>query len=334
MEKIMENTAKKQFSRLGLMFFLGTLIIYAAQLIPMTIVQLVKPEWLDNPDISLILSVLPLYLVGMPLLILLVKKGVPAEQIERHSISGGKFAVAAIMCFGLVYLTNIIANVMTFFIGLIKGNVVNNVIANVAMSVSIWLVVLYMVLIAPFMEEYVFRKLIVDRTVKYGQGVAVLMSGLMFGLFHGNLNQFVYAFALGSFLAFLYVKTGNLKITIALHMMINFMGGVVSVLALKGLDMEAYQEAFLSGDTALITAYLGGHLGGLLLYGIYLFFVVGMIIAGGVLIIIALAKKRFVLEPGQEALPAGKGFSTLLLNPGMILYCIFWISMIIWQLLA
>lgn len=57
------------------MFFLGTLIIYAAQLIPMTIVQLVKPEWLDNPDISLILSVLPLYLVGMPLLILLVKKG-------------------------------------------------------------------------------------------------------------------------------------------------------------------------------------------------------------------------------------------------------------------
>ena len=238
------------------------------------------------------------------------------------------------MCFGLVYLTNIIANVMTFFIGLIKGNAVNNVIANVAMSVSIWLVVLYMVLIAPFMEEYVFRKLIVDRTVKYGQGVAVLMSGLMFGLFHGNLNQFVYAFALGSFLAFLYVKTGNLKITIALHMMINFMGGVVSVLALKGLDMEAYQEAFLSGDTALITAYLGEHLGGLLLYGIYLFFVVGMIIAGGVLIIIALAKKRFVLEPGQEALPAGKGFSTLLLNPGMILYCIFWISMIIWQLLA
>ena len=93
----MENTAKKQFSRLGLMFFLGTLIIYAAQLIPMTIVQLVKPEWLDNPDISLILSVLPLYLVGMPLLILLVKKGVPAEQIERHSISRGKFAVAAIM---------------------------------------------------------------------------------------------------------------------------------------------------------------------------------------------------------------------------------------------
>lgn len=328
----MENTAKKQFSRLGLMFFLGTLIIYAAQLIPMTIVQLVKPEWLNNPDISLILSVLPLYLVGLPLLILLVKKGVPAEQIERHPISKGKFAVAAIMCFGLVYLTNIIANVMTFFIGLIKGNAVSNVIANVAMSVSIWLVVLYMVLIAPFMEEYVFRKLIVDRTVKYGQGVAVLMSGLMFGLFHGNLNQFVYAFALGSFLAFLYVKTGNLKVTIALHMLINFMGGVVSVLALKGLDIEAYQEAFLSGDTALITAYLGEHLGGVLLYGIYLFFVVGMIIAGGVLIIIALAKKRFVLEPGQEALPAGKRFSTLFLNPGMILYCIFWISMIIWQL--
>ena len=53
---------------------------------------------------------------------------------------------------------------------------------------------LYMVICAPILEEYIFRKLIVDRTVKYGQGVAVVLSGLMFGLFHGNLNQFAYAF--------------------------------------------------------------------------------------------------------------------------------------------
>ena len=49
---------------------------------------------------------------------------------------------------------------------------------------------LYMVICAPILEEYIFRKLIVDRTVKYGQGVAIVLSGLMFGLFHGNLNQF------------------------------------------------------------------------------------------------------------------------------------------------
>ena len=47
----------------------------------------------------------------------------------------------------------------------------------------------------------------------------MLFSGLMFGLFHGNLNQFVYAFVLGLCFGFIYVKTGNIRYTIGLHML-------------------------------------------------------------------------------------------------------------------
>ena len=54
------KTVKKQFSKLGLMFFLGTLIIYAAQLVPILIIKAVKPEWVSHPDLAVIISGLPL----------------------------------------------------------------------------------------------------------------------------------------------------------------------------------------------------------------------------------------------------------------------------------
>ncbi len=325
--------SKKFFSKLGWMYVLGTLIIYAVQMIPLVFIQLARPQWLENPDISLLVSVLPMYLVGMPLLIFLVKR-IPAERIERHRMKAGQFAVAAVICFGLVYLTNVVGNLLTVLIGYIKGGTVENLIVDVATSVSIWFVLIYMVLIAPFMEEYVFRKLIVDRTVRYGQATAVVLSGLMFGLFHGNLNQFVYAFALGAFLAYLYVKTGNLKITIALHMMINFMGGVVSVLLLDLVDLEALQTALTSGDISAVINCVAANLPGWLVYGIYVVFVYGTMIAGGVLLIVFLAKSRLTFAPGTVALQKGKRFQTVICNPGMIVYCTFWIAMIVYQLFA
>lgn len=322
--------ARKHFSKLGLMYFVGTIVIFAVQL-AVSAVYLLKPEWAWNPDINLMLSVLPMYIIGMPVLILLVKQ-VPAERVEKHPMKAGSFIMAAIMCFAVVYISNFAGNIMTWIIGLLKGSLVQNEIANVATSVSIWTVLVYMVFCAPFMEEYVFRKLIVDRTVRYGQGAAVLMSGLMFGLFHGNLNQFVYAFTLGMFLAFLYVKTGKLKITIALHMMINFMGGVVSTKLIDMIDLDEYLRVAGGGDMAAVMSYMMDHLAGWIAYIFFMLFVFGIMIAGGVLLIVFLVKKRFALDRGTVTLPKGKRFSAMILNVGMILYIVFWIGMILWQM--
>lgn len=324
--------AKKHFSKLGLMFFCGTIVVYAVQIIVTVIAGILKPAWLWNADIVLLLSVLPMYLVAMPILILLVKQ-VPAEKVEKHPMKAGSFVVAAIMCFAIVYLSNIAGNIMTWLIGILKGSAVQNEIANVAASVNIWLVIFYMVICAPFMEEYIFRKLIVDRTVKYGQGAAVVISGLMFGLFHGNLNQFVYAFTLGMFLAFLYVKTGKLKITIALHMMINFMGGVVTTLLWELVDLDEYLKIISRGaGMQELMDYITRHAAGWLLYIMFILFVVGMMIAGGVLLIVFLAKKKFTFARGAVALPKGRRFSAVMLNAGMIIYSLFWIAMILWQM--
>ena len=58
-----EKSMKKSFSGLGLRFLIGTLIIYAVQIAVAGVVGMLKPEWLDNATITLILSVMPLYLI-------------------------------------------------------------------------------------------------------------------------------------------------------------------------------------------------------------------------------------------------------------------------------
>ena len=325
--------ARKHFSKLGAMFVLGTLVIYAVQLVSAVLVRLLKPEWLDDANISMALSVLPMYLIGMPILILLVKT-VPAETIEKKQIKWWQFLVAGVMSFGLAYGANFIGSFITAIIGLLKGSAVENAILDIATSISLLFVFLYMVICAPIMEEYIFRKLIVDRTVKYGQDVAVLMSGLMFGLFHGNLNQFVYAFVLGCFLAFLYVKTGKLKITIALHMLFNFVGGVISTKLLDLIDFQGYQEIVTNGmDTAALTAHMVEHMTGWLLFGVFGLFVLAMVLTSLILFIVFIVKKKFTFEQGEVVIPKGRRFRTVIFNVGMVIYCIFWIAMIVYSLL-
>ena len=175
---------KKSFSSLGWRFLIGTLIIYAVQIAVVAVVGQVKPEWLDNTTITLILSVLPLYLIGMPVLNAMVKQ-MPGEAPVKKSITPGQFVVALIMCYALMYCGNLVGTLITTVVGALKGSEVDNALMAYATESNMIVTFLYMVICAPILEEYIFRKLIVDRTVKYGQGVAIVLSGLMFGLFPG-----------------------------------------------------------------------------------------------------------------------------------------------------
>lgn len=323
---------RKHFNKLGLMFLLGTLAVFAVQLGVIRIVEAIKPEWLQNPNTSLAVSMIPLYLLGMPILILLVRK-VPATKVEQHSMKIWQFLLALVMCFCVMYCSNFVGVFITFIISIFKGGAVNNVLLDIATSTSLLVNFAYMVICAPIMEEYIFRKLIVDRTVKYGQGVAILISGLMFGLFHGNLNQFAYAFTMGMFLAFLYVKTGKIKYTIGIHMIVNFFGSIVSVLLLDAIDYQAYMEAASSGaGQEEMMRVIMASLPGWIAYMIYVFLIFAMVIAGIVLFIVF--RKRFALAKGEVQLPKGKRFSIVMWNVGMVLYTVFWLVQIVWQLFA
>ena len=83
------------------------------------------------------------------------------------------------------------------------------------------------VLIAPICEEYIFRRLLLDRLLFLGDWSAIVISSLFFGLFHTNLYQFLYAFAVGLVLGYVRIMTGSMRWNILLHMFINLFCGVL-----------------------------------------------------------------------------------------------------------
>lgn len=324
------EVSRKHFSKLGWGFLIGSVIITVVQYLVSLAVNIWKPEWLTNTTISLLLSVVSMYLVGMPIMIALVYR-VPATVIPKKKMKVSHFLLALIMSYSLMYCSNIVGLILTTIIGVLKGSAVNNAVLNVVSDTNVLVIILYMVILAPIMEELVFRKLIVDRTARYGQGVSIVVSGLMFGLFHGNLNQFVYATVLGMFFAFLYVKTGNIKVSIGVHMFINFMGGLVSTLLLKAINYGELVELTYGGaGTEELMEFYMANLPGLLAFILYGFFVFVIVITGIVLLIVF--HKRFKLEKGEIVIPKGRRFDIVFINMGMLVFCLFWIGMIIVQL--
>lgn len=343
------RTARKHFSKLGLMFFIGSVIIFVLGMIVSFAGKRIKPEWLENADIALILNGAIMYLAGLPILILLVKR-IPAVKVEQHHMKAGHFALSFLMSYAIGIAANFVGVIIAIVISMVKmlvfggGDGVNNEMLDLISGSNILLMFVLAVCIAPVYEEYVFRKLIVERTVQYGQGVAVLLSGLMFGLFHGNFNQFIFAFPLGVFLAFLYAKTGKLKVTIAIHMIVNFIGSVILPCAMKLIDFDEYMKRYelyrellpdrMNEASQLILGFFEEHWIGFLLYFALLGCIFCVVIAGIVLFIVFAAKRRFRFDRGEIQIPKGKRFSTVILNLGMILFLLYWCARIVVQLFA
>ncbi len=298
---------KKDFSSIGIRMLISTVIIILLQTGTQAVALLLFPQWKDNFTFLLTVTMVPLYVLGFPIAFLLMRnKDVPA--IEKHSMTPGQLIIAFLMLYGIMIIGNLIGLALTAGIGVLKGAPVQNALLNVVTGGPLWITAIFTVLCAPVFEEYLFRKLICDRVIKYGEGCAVVVSGLVFGLFHMNFNQFFYAFFLGCFLAFLYVKTGNLKYTILLHMVLNFFGSVLGGIILS-LDQTDPFSLVISAVYSLCIYAIG--------------------ISGIVLLIVK--RHRLTLNPGEIVLEKGQRFQTVILNVGMLLFCLVLFAIMIAQ---
>ncbi len=82
---------------------------------------------------------------------------------------------------------------------------------------------LYIVVIGPFFEEIIFRNIVFKGLKnKYNTTVAMIISSLLFGVFHFNFPQFVTATLLGLVCGTIYLITSSVRYTIIFHMFYNF----------------------------------------------------------------------------------------------------------------
>ena len=301
---------KKSFSRLGIGFVVMTIAWYFVAQLLMTKVYELFPDVYNSYWFSILASTVPLYVIGLPLLYLIVK-GVKTEIPERKKLKFSHFVLIFIIAQTIMTAGSLMGETFVSFLSSITGINFENSLSD-TLNVPLWLSMLTTVVCAPLFEELIFRKIIMDRMLPHGELAAILVSSFLFGAFHGNFYQFFYATMLGLLLSFLYARTGNWWNGVFLHMLINFFGGVVPVEISNWLDYDTFVTLTQEQMIPYITEHLGAYLS---LMGLTVFRY-GLSIAGLILFIIHF--KKFALRRKENEPSPADALTTAFSAGGII----------------
>ena len=317
---------RRYCSVIGFSLLIYAVISLTLQTLGQTLMTQYAPELLDVPLVFFAVLLLPSYIIGTPVCALGMRFS-PPEKLEKKRMRPSHFFIAIFMCFTLMYAGNLIGT----FVGTLADNLCGGQsgIAELLTNSSTLANLIFVVILAPIVEELIFRKFIVDRMVRYGELTAVLCSGLLFGLFHGNFYQFFYTALLGMFFAFIYVKTGRIRITMLIHAIVNFFGGVVAPAILELLDsdyetvlneaLDILSNATDFGAIEEATEMLLPLLPGMLAFSVYEMFFMGCVVAGFVMFIVR--RRKITFAKGRIDLD-GNAFSVTWVNVGVILFSV------------
>lgn len=294
---------RRFFSKIGFNYFALGIIVLVLNLFIGLLISLINPNLLSNQTMMTFFSAIWTYLLPLPIFIYIMRK-TEAKTLEKHKMTVKTFVICISITMFLMWIGNIMGVIITSGIGSLIQHEVANPINDVINNSGLIANLIIITTIAPIFEELIFRKLLIDRTIKYGGTISVLLSGLLFAFFHGNLNQFFYAFLLGGFFAIIYIKTGQIKYTIGLHMIINFIGSVVSLFVSQPL-MDLANGSVISPTSTF----------GVILY---ILITLGLTVMGLIYSIKYFDKSQF--DGSEKEIILKNPVSTILLNPGIICF--------------
>ena len=288
-----DDTLNRGLDNIGIVYAIFSIVVTCVQLFVSFGLGTIFPEYVQSNSIifSLMLVVISVDLIGFPLIFGLTKR-IPSRDIPKTKTGFFGFLPFIFMTFAILVPGTIVGTIVHRAITLPFGGDGSSVIAKLLMNSNLIPRIIVIGILAPIFEELIFRKLLIDRLSRYGSFIAIIVSGLFFGLFHGNFSQFFFATGIGLLFAFLYAKTGKIHLTIILHMIVNLFSSVITTTAIQNLlkvnpNMELSQEFLMAHPEA--AAALGAV--GLVYLTMGLFAIIGIIC-----FIVFAATKKFRLE--------------------------------------
>lgn len=183
-----------------------------------------------------------------------------------------------IIALAIVPLTTVINALSMLFVDNRISGVSNALINNNSYGISL----LFMAVLPAVVEETAYRGVILGNFNEGNQLTAVIMSGVLFGIMHMNLNQMAYAIVLGIIFAFLLEATGSILSTMLAHFCINGISVSLNYIVNKmPLFASQAEETQLTKQTILqaVSVYLP-------------FAAVGTLIAAALIYLLANLNKR------------------------------------------
>ncbi len=168
--------------------------------------------------------------------------------------------------FAAVYGMGQIANFLTMLVTalLTSGNDLNdsfNTVSDIQAPTmgAAWYLLFTLVVIAPIFEEFIFRGVLMDALKPYGNGLAIFVTGILFGVYHGNFQQLFYTATMGIALGYIANVTNSIFATTIIHAIFNSISGILLLL----MTTPSVQEYVLNmgggeipdGDMLMVLTY-------------------------------------------------------------------------------
>lgn len=169
-------------------------------------------------------SLAPMMLLGFVFMtIYLWKKGFLSGDKQLYSpVSASYLLWSGVMGISMIFLFDFLMSYLTFLPDWLSD--------TFNLLQSGWLGIACVAILGPILEELLFRGAITKVLLKkYNPVAAILISGLIFGIFHMNPAQIVVATLIGFVLAWIYYKTRSLIPCILIHILNNSLSVYLSL---------------------------------------------------------------------------------------------------------
>ena len=162
-------------------------------------------------------------LVSAMLLLPMLRRELAVNKESANS-KAGKKAQNIILVVILASSSSICLNILLTLTGFVQTSTTYQDVAKQQYGVVFGVGAILFGLISPIAEEIVFRGLVFNRLRRYYKAVpAMVVSGLLFGVYHGNLVQGLYGTCMGILLAYTYERMHSFLVPCLFHAVANFM---------------------------------------------------------------------------------------------------------------
>ena len=264
--------------------------------------------FLEGAEFALISQFfLSILMFTLPFLIIPVgTKRSTAEIVTLKKVSPLLFILLVFMALGMTSLGNGASTGLNALWQAVFGRDMQTV--SFIIPDNIFMKIFYVItvsIVPALVEEFAMRGLVLGSLRKYGNMFAVVMSSLLFGLMHGNLTQFVFAFITGIGLGLCVIISDSLWPAITVHFINNFMSIVLDDWIAPHLSDSEYIWMFIIYMAAL--------------------FVIGL----AAFIIIMVKYKKPLHEKPDTVLSLGQRTELFIVSPAMIILLLIFVAQIV-----
>ena len=212
--------------------FAATLLSYAVWGLDSLIFKVTGIQ-IDLELYQIFASILPTTL-GAATATLVARKltGIKIKELFNRSEKHLKTVVVGFgLCIGLNLVTSLVTELFAQWLNK-GGAVVTPPDFSYSNETPFWscALLVYSCLIAPVLEEVIFRGYVLRLLRRFGTGFAILFSALLFAFYHYDLTQLLPAFVMGCLFGYIAVRSESLLPVIAVHVLNNVVAVLLSTL--------------------------------------------------------------------------------------------------------